>query len=112
MGNVITLVVCELDRNLSGIPNTNEINTTIHNEEISGKEASTDGYHLLYGQPSNEISTEPQSNPTTEPSKEIIRKETIEDNVIDDKLKDLKDIKYKIFTEDYQDNLMDEIFIV
>jgi hypothetical protein len=110
MANFFTLVVCEIDRNLSGLPNTTEINITIHNEEISGP--LTDGYHLLYGQPSNEISTAPQSNPTTQQSEKIIRTETVEHNVIDDKLKDLKNIKYKIFTEDYQDNLMDELFIV
>ena len=66
----------------------------------------------MYEQPSNEQATKIKSNPTTENSDKVIGRKLIVENVINDKLEDFETNKYKIFNEDYQDNLMDEIFIV
>ena len=71
------------------------------------------GYHFLYDQeqqstnggPSKEVvETQPENEGTDE--KNDILNDNLETKI------DRKDSNYKVFNEDYQDKLMDEIFIV
>ena len=86
-----------------------DTNLAVHKsnkEKIFQNVETSDVNHLTRGEPNNnEILTEQESesSATTESSKWIPRRENHEED---------KNTKYKIFNEDYQDNLMDEIFIV
>ena len=71
------------------------------------------GYHFLYDkeqQSANDdlskevVETQPENEGTDE------KTDTLKDNL--DSRSNRKDSNYKVFNEDYQDKLMDEIFIV
>ena len=118
MTNFIIHIMPKIDRNINPVSNAikvDEINqaTEKNTEETQMKPKVTDGYHFRDDLPSNDVSIEPELNPTTtKPLQKLSEIEKAEDNVIADKLTSRKNYQYKIFSEDYQDKLMDEIFIV
>ena len=69
----------------------------------------------MYDNPSIDVTVGTKLNPTTsEPPRGTMETKNIKDNIVAEQHRIVthRNVKSKVFNEDYQDNLMDEIFIV
>lgn len=86
---------------------------TSNDTNISGKvDEDNEPTAFKNGQPNSKLETQHKSSHLSKNEfNDVFDKNVGTDNE-NGKSKEHKDEKYKIFNEDYQDNLMDEIFIV
>ena len=80
---------------------------------ISGKvDEDNEQTAFKNGQPNSKLATQPKSSHLAKDEFSDVFNKNVGTENENGKSKDPKDEKYKMFNEDYQDNLMDEIFIV
>ena len=80
---------------------------------ISGKEdEDNEPTAFKNGQPNSKLVTQPKSSHLSKDDFNGVFDKNVGIENENGKSKEHKDEKYKMFNEDYQDNLMDEIFIV
>ena len=95
-------------------PNENEtshLTKNDYNEEMNSNDL-VHGYHFLYGQEQLAANKEDSLSDDETPTiiEGSVKLDSLDNNI---ETKDTKkDSNYKVFNEDYQDKLMDEIFIV
>ena len=81
--------------------------------DISGKEdEDNEATAFKNGQPNSKLATQPKSSDLSNDEVNDVFNRNVGTENEDRNPNEHKDEKYKMFNEDYQDNLMDEIFIV
>ena len=89
------LILANNDTNISGKVDEDNAPTAFKNRQQNSK-----------------LETQPKSSHLSKDELNNVFNKNVDTNNEKGKSKEHKDEKYKMFNEDYQDNLMDEIFIV